>query len=128
MPETPESESRLAKIQKDVEQLKEFMRDSIHDRPDTYKKRVLDALTGHPACVALWLEIDGERSLNEIEDSLKVKGNGIPQPTLWRAAKRLSKGLIYKVKIKGKSPVYAKKVWAQELDIDDYVREQFDVK
>ena len=125
MPETPESEARITKIQKDVEELKEFMRDSIHDKPEVYQKRVLDALTGHPACVTLWLEIDGVRSLNEIEDALKSKGQGVPHATLWRAAKRLCRGLIYKKSAQGKSPVFSKKPWAKELFMDDFVRKKF---
>lgn len=125
MPETPESEARIAKIQKDVEELKEFMRDSIHDKPEVYQKRVLDALTGYPACVTLWLEIDGVRSLNEIEDDLKSRGQVVPHATLWRAAKRLCRGLIYKKSAKGKSPVFSKKPWAKELYMDDFVRKTF---
>jgi hypothetical protein len=125
MPETPESEDRIAKIQKDVEELKDFMHDSFHDKPELYQKRVLDALAGHPACVTLWLEIDGVRSLKEIEEALKLKGLDVPQPTLWRAAKRLSRGLITKKSIKNKSPIFSKKPWAKELDMDDFVRKTF---
>jgi hypothetical protein len=128
MSESPEVNNRIAKIQKDVEQLKEFMRDSIHDRPEVFEKRILNALEGHPACVILWLEIDGHRSLMEIEESLKDEGKPIAHATLWRAAKRLSKGLIYKTGVKGISPVYAKKIWAEELDIDEYVREKFGIE
>jgi len=125
MPETPESEERIAKIQKDVEELKEFMRDSIHDKPEVYKKRILDVLTKYPACVTLWLEIDGVRSLNEIEDALKSKGQSVAHVTLWRAKKRLCKGLIHKISSKGKSPIFSKKPWAKELDIDEFVRKTF---
>lgn len=129
MPESPETESRITKIQKDVEQLKEFMKDSIHDKPEIYEKRVTDALTGYPACVALWLEVDTQRSLMEIEESVNAKGKPINHMTLWRAAKRLNKkGLIYKTGVKGKSPVYSKKTWAEELCIDDFVREKFGVQ
>jgi hypothetical protein len=129
MPETPELEARVAKMQKDLEQVKEFMKDSIHDNPEKYRKRVTDALTGHPACIALWLEVDNQRSLIEIERDLKVKNKTIPHKTLWRAAKRLnSKGLIYKTRIKGKSPIFSKKTWSEELCIDDFVREHFGVQ
>ena len=127
MPETPESEARIAKIQKDVEELKEFMKDSIHDKPEVYRKRVLDALSGNPACIALFLEIDGTRSLSEIEADLKAKGQEFAHATLWRAARRLCRGLIYKIGIKGKSPIYSKKAWAKELYMDDFVREKFRV-
>jgi hypothetical protein len=125
MPESPEAEARIAKIQKDVEELKEYMRDSIHDKPELYEKRVRDALTGHLACVTLWLEIDGVRSLAEIDTALKLSGHGIPNATLWRAAKRLSKGLIFKKSSKSKSPIYSKKPWAKELDMDSFVRKTF---
>jgi hypothetical protein len=124
----PETNNRIVKIQKDVEELKEFMKDSIHDKPEIYEKRVLDALTGHPACAILWLEIDGTRSLIEIEETLKAKGKPVVHMTLWRAADRLSKGLITKVGVKGKSPIYAKKTWAKELRMDDFVREKFGVQ
>lgn len=127
MPETPESEARIAKIQKDVEELKEFMKDNIHDKPEVYKRRILNALSGHPACIALFLEIDGIRSLSEIEADLKAKGQEIAHATLWRAAHRLCRGLIYKIGVKGKSPIYSKKVWAKELYMDDFVREKFRV-
>jgi hypothetical protein len=113
-------------MQKDLEQVKEFMKDSIHDDPEKYQKRVTAALTGHPACIALWLEVDGQRSLMEIEEGLKVKGRQIPHATLWRAAKRLNnKGLIYKIGVKGISPIFSKKTWAEELRMDDFVREKF---
>lgn len=129
MPESPELEARVAKMQKDLEQVKEFMKDTIHDNPEKYQNRVKDALTGYPACISLWLEIDGQRSLIEIEETLKTKGKPVHHMTLWRAAKRLSKrGLIYKNGIKGKSPVFSKKTWADELCIDDFVREEFGVQ
>ncbi len=129
MPETPELEVRVAKMQKDLEQVKEFMKDSIHYAPEKYQKRVTDALTGYPACVTLWLEVDNHRSLIEIERDLKSKNKSVPHKTLWRAAKRLnSKGLIYKTEIKGKSPVFSKKTWSEELGMDDFVREHFGVQ
>jgi len=129
MPESPELEARVAKMQKDLEQVKEFMKDSIHDKPEIYQKRVTDALTGYPACIALFLEVDTQRSLIEIEGSLKTKGKPINHMTLWRAAKRLTnKGLIYKIGVKGISPIYSKKTWADELCMDDFVREKYGVQ
>jgi hypothetical protein len=130
MPETPELEARVAKMQKDLEQVKEYMRDSIHDKPEKYFTRVTDALSGFPACVTLWLEVDGQRSLIEIEEALTAAGKPVNHMTLWRAAKRLSKGrgLIYKTDVKGKSPIYSKKPWAEELCMDDFVREHFGVQ
>jgi Fe2+ or Zn2+ uptake regulation protein len=69
------------------------------------------------------LEIDGMRSISEIEKSLTKQGNRIHTMTLWRASKRLlKKGLIKKVGVNGKSPIYAKKPWAKALDMDSYVR------
>lgn len=129
MPETPELEARVAKMQKDLEQVKEFMKDTIHDDPEKYQNRVKDALTGYPACVSLWLEVDGQQSLIEIEIALKTKGKPVNHMTLWRAAKRLSKrGLIYKTGVKGLSPIFSKKTWAEELCMDDFVREHFGVQ
>lgn len=126
MPESPELEARVTKIQKDVEQLKEFVKNSFHDRRNNYEKRVKDALMNHPNCITLWFEIDDTRSLKEIEKDLKSEGRRIPQPTLWRASLRLFRaGLIDKVGVKRRSPVYAKKQWVKELNIDDYVRETF---
>lgn len=123
MPETPETEARIVKMQKDIEELKEFMKDSLHDRRDAYEKRVKKVLLKYPVCQTLWLEIDGTRSINEIEENLKSAGQTIPHVTLWRYSKRLRKaGLIKKVATKGRSPVYSKKLWAKELNIDDYVR------
>jgi len=128
LPETPELEARVAKMQKDLEQVKDFIKDTIHDDPQKYKKRVFDCLNGHPACIALWLEIDGKRSLMEIENELKTKGKPINHVTLWRASERLSPALVSKVGVKGKSPVYSKKPWADELRMDDFVREKFNVQ
>jgi hypothetical protein len=129
LPESPELENKVAKMQKDLEQVKEFMKDTIHDDPEKYQRRVMDALTGYIACVSLWLEVDSERSLIEIEAALKTNGKPVNHMTLWRAAKRLSKrGLIYKTGVKGISPVFSKKTWAEELDMDDFVREKFNVQ
>lgn len=126
MPETPEAQARIAKLQKDVEELKENMRDSWHDRLDAYKERVAKVIERSRSSAMLWLEIDGIRSLIEIEEALKNEGREIPHVTLWVCSQRLLKaGLIKKVDMKGKSPVYAKKPWAIELGLDDYVREMF---
>lgn len=126
MSESPELEARVAKIQKDVEQLKELWKDDFHERRDRYEKRVREVLEKCPNCVTLWLEIDSIRSMQEIEDTLKWEGQRVPKPSLWRASQRLLKaGLIRKIAMKKRSPVYAKKIWATELDIDDFVRETF---
>jgi len=126
MPESPELEARVAKIQKDVEQLRELWKDDFHERRDRYEERVRKVLEKCPNCVTLWLEIDSIHSLQEIENALKQQGRRIPHPSLWRASQRLVKaGLIRKISTKRKSPVYTKKIWATELDIDDFVRKTF---
>ena len=126
MPETPETEAHIAKMQKDIEELKDFMKDSFHDRRETYEKRAEKVLSKYPFCLTLWLEIDGIRSINEIEEDLKSAGQIVSHVTLWRSSKRLLRaGLIKKVATKGRSPVYSKKLWAKELNIDDYVRKRF---
>ncbi len=126
MPETPETEAHIAKMQKDIEELKEAMRDNWHERRKSYENRVKRVLEKYPNCATLWLEIDGVRSMDEIEDTLVSEGRKIPHVTLWRYSKRLIEaGLIKKVGVKGRSPVYSKKPWATELRIDDYVRSTF---
>lgn len=126
MPESPEIEARVSKIQKDVEQLKEFMKDSFHDRRDHYEKRVRKVLEKHLICIILWLEIDGIRSFKEVEDDIKLEGRNIPHVSLWRAKERLLRaGLIKKIGMKRRSPVFTKKPWAKELNIDDFVRKAF---
>jgi len=126
MPETPETEARIAKMQKDIEELKEAMRDSWHERRESYENRVRNVLERCPNCITLWLEIDGTRSVKEIEENLASEGRKIPHVTLWWSNKKLLKaGLITKVGVKGGSPIYSKKPWAKELRIDDYVRSMF---
>lgn len=126
MPETPETEARIAKMQKDIEELKEAMTDTWHDRRAMYENRVRKVLEKYPNCVKLWLEIDDIRSLKEIEEYLESTGQKIPHVTLWWSSQKLLKdGLIKKVAKKGRSPVYSKKPWAKELNIDDFVRKTF---
>jgi len=123
MPETPETHDRAVKIQKDVEELKEDLQDTWHLNRDRYEKMVTDVLHGDSNCTTLYLEIDGFRSVKEIEDSLSASGCRISQPTLWRASQKLMRGgLIRKVGVKSKSPIFAKKRWAVALHLDDYVR------
>jgi len=125
MPETPDLHARVTKLQKDVEEIKEEMEDSWHERRDIYEKRVSKVLEGDKNATVLYLQIDGSRSISEIENSLSMSGQRIAHKTLWMATKRLLKaGLIKKVGIKGKgsSPIYARKPWAKALDIETYVR------
>jgi hypothetical protein len=119
----PDTHERITKLQKDVEDIKEELEDQWHERRVTYEERVRKTLEGDRNAAVLYLEVDGLRSLREIEVDLGKTENHIPQPTLWRASKRLQKnGLIKKVGVKGKSPIFAKKPWAKALDVDDYVR------
>lgn len=125
MPETPDLHERVTKLQKDVEEIKEEMEDSWHERRGIYEKRVSKALEGDKNATVLYLQIDGSRPISEIENSLNISGQRIPHKTLWMAIQRLKKaGLINKVAIRGKgsSPIYTKKPWAKALDIDTYVR------
>ncbi|MCW3986463.1 MAG: hypothetical protein NWE91_08690 [Candidatus Bathyarchaeota archaeon] len=119
----PDTHERITKLQKDVEEIKEELEDQWHERRSNYESRIRKALEGDKNATILYLEIDGVRSIKEIEKSLASQGNRIPTMSLWRASKRLLKnGLIKKVGVKGKSPIYAKKPWAKALDLDSYVR------
>lgn len=119
----PNTHERITKLQKDVEEIKEELEDQWHERKSTYEERVRKALEGDKNATVLYLEVDGVRSIKEIEKDLINRQNRIPTMSLWRASKRLRKnGLVKKVGVKGKSPVYAKKPWAKALDLDNYVR------
>lgn len=123
---SPEGEARIAKIQRDVEELKEAMRDNWYDRRETFEKRISKVLSKFPDCVSFWLEIDEIRSRKEIEDDLRSEGKPIPHTTMLRTSDRLLKaGLIRKIGTKGKSPIFSKKLWAKELNLDEYVRKEF---
>jgi len=119
----PDTHERITKLQKDVEEIKEELEDQWHERRSTYEERVRKALEGYRNATVLYLEIDGVRSIREIEKDLINQKSRIPNASLWRGSKRLRKnGLIKKVGVKGKSPVYARKPWAKVLDLDNYVR------
>jgi hypothetical protein len=125
MPESPELESRVVKLQKDVEEIKDELQDSWHERKDVYLSRIRNALGKNPNASQLFLQIDGTRSMNEIEDALMASGRSIPHVTLWRSSKILvSNGLVKQVGVKGTSPVFAKKPWALSLSVDEYVRKE----
>lgn len=109
----------------DVEEIKEELEDSWHKKREEYEARVKKTLDGNVNACQLFLEIDGFRSVNEIEDSLNSREKRIPHATLWRAARLMARnGLIRKVGIKGRSPIYSKKPWVKALAIDDYVRHE----
>jgi hypothetical protein len=119
----PDVHERLTKLQKDVEEIKEELEDQWHERRASYEERVRKALEGDKNATILYLEIDGIRSIKEIERDLANQQRRIPTMTLWRASQRLlKKGLIKKVGVKGRSPIYAKKPWAKALDMDSYVK------
>ena len=89
------------------------------DRIEAIKKNLLKDKNA----TALFFEIDGKRSMIEIEKDLQGKGINIIHMTLWRASLRLVKGgIIRKKGVKGSSPIYEKKPWAIALDMDDYVQ------
>ena len=119
----PDTHERITKLQKDVEDIKEELEDQWHEKKSTYEERVRKTLEGDKNATVLYLEIDCVRSIREIERDLASRQNRIPTMSLWRASQRLlKKGLIKKVGVKGKSPIYAKKPWAKALDLDSYVR------
>ncbi len=109
----------------DVEEIKEELEDGWHKRREEYETRVRKTLGGNANACQLFLEIDGVRSINEIEDSLNSGGKRVPHATLWRAAKLMIRtGLIRKVGINGRSPIYSKKPWVKALGLDDYVKQR----
>jgi predicted Zn-dependent protease len=122
----PDTHERITKLQKDVEQIKEELQDQWHERRPIYEDRIRKTLSRDKNAAILFLEMDGKRSMIEIERDLAAKQITIIHMTLWRASLRLVKaGLITKVDVKGTSPVYSKKQWAIVLDMDDYVRTEF---
>jgi hypothetical protein len=123
MPVDLDTHERVTKLQKDVEEIREELEDQWHEKEESYQNRVRKALDKNKNATVLYLEIDGVRSLTEIEKHLISQQKRIPTMSLWRVAKHLNRsGLIRKVGVKGKSPIFAKKPWAKALDIDDYVR------
>ena len=125
MSETPETHDRIAKMQMDIEELKAELQDTWHLNRERYRKLVKDVLQGNPNSITLYLEIDGVRSIKEIEDSLATSEQKISHATLWRASQRLLRGgLIRKVGVRSRSPIFAKKPWALALRMDDYVRKK----
>ena len=119
----PDTHERITKLQKDIEDIKEELEDQWHEKRSTYEERVRKALEGDKNATTLYLEIDGVRSIKEIEKNLASQQRRIPTMSLWRASQKLlKKGLIKKMGVKGKSPIYKKKPWAKALDLDSYVR------
>jgi hypothetical protein len=119
----PDTHKRITELQKDVSMIKQELEDQWHERRNVYEERVKKTLTGDKNATILFLEIDGLRSINEIEKELATTNRRIPHKSLWRACSRLKRdGLIVKTDIKGKSLVYSKRPWAMALDIDSYVR------
>lgn len=126
MVETNELFERVARMQKDIEDLKAGQEDIFFIEKDRYLNRVKTCLETNQNNVITYLEIDGIRSVSEIESDLKKIDKPIAHRTIWNALNRLIKdGLIEKIDQKGKSPVFSKRKWAKTLHIDDYVRSQF---
>lgn len=126
MPETPEASRHIAQMQKDIEELKEHMRDDWHDDREKYENRIRKVLEKCPSCTKVWFAIDGLRSVKEIIDYLQTNGEKISVMTVHRCCNRLKRnGIIKKTSTKGKSIVYSKKNWAIALDLDDFVRQNF---
>ena len=126
MPETPESHASIKKIQKDIEELKENQQNNWHLNKEKYISLIKKVLEGNESRILLFLEIDGFRSLSEIIKDSFLSQYQLSQPTLWRASQKLVKGgLIKKVNMKSRSPVYQWKPWIEVLNLDDYVRKNF---
>lgn len=123
MPETPETHNHVVKMQKDIEELKEDIQDTWHLNRERYEKMVREMFEDDKKCAFFYLEVDGVRTLKEIETDLALKGRKISQPTISRACSKLiKKGFIEKVGVK-RSGIFKKKRWATALHMDDYVRE-----
>jgi len=121
----PDTHERITKLQRDVEEIKEELQDQWHHRRGDFEQRVRKCLENDNNAIALFFEIDAERTMDEIETALAIAGKRVPHVSLWRASKKLeSGGLIKKVGVKGKSPVYAKRPWVKALDMDNYVRKE----
>ncbi len=119
----PDTHKRITELQKDVSMIKQELEDQWHERRNVYEDRIRKTLVDDKNATRLFLEIDGLRSINEIEQQLVASNRRIPHKSLWRACLRLKKdGLIIKTDAKGKSLVYSKRPWAAALDIDSYVR------
>jgi hypothetical protein len=129
MSETSELYERVAKMQHDIEDLKEGQEDIFFNQRDLYKTRIKLCLEKNKNNVTLYLAIDGVRSISKIESDLNQSGKRIAHKPLWAASLQLFKdGLILKIGQKRGSPIYAKKKWAKTLQIDDYVKSEFKIE
>lgn len=129
MSETSELYERVAKMQHDIEDLKEGQEDIFFNQIDLYKNRIKSCLGRNKNNVTLYLAIDGVRSISKIESDLNQNGKRIAHKTLWTASIQLFKdGLISKIGQNRGSPIYAKKKWAKTLHIDDYVKTEFKIE
>lgn len=125
----PETATRIAKLEKNVEEIRDALRDNYFDREEHYINRINNALKKKLNDTILLLHIDGFRSLHEIEKDLIETGRTIPTTTLWRSSKRLvAKGLIAKIGVKGTSPIYDVQLWIKLLKIKDYIRRNYNLE
>jgi len=129
LPETEDLNVKVSKMQKDIEEIKVALREDYYENPDKYKKRLDDVLSKRKESPLLWLQIDGFRSINEIELDLKTNGQEVPHTNIWRASEDMRKaGVVVKIGVKKRSPIYDKKLWAKELDLDTYVKDKYGLK
>lgn len=113
----------ILKIRYELEEIKEELYDQWHANREQYIKRVDNALAGNPLRIKIFFAIDSIKSVKEIETEVKA-----PHVSVWRAFKHLHKeGLTRKVGSKSGSPIYAKKLWAKALNIDEYVKEKYQI-
>jgi hypothetical protein len=128
MSESEDLNLKVTKMQRDIKEIKDALRDNYYEDISKYKRRLDNALSKRKEAPILYLEIDGFRCTSEIESNLTSIGKEIPHTNAWRAFNDMKReGIIFKKGVKGRSPIYDKKLWAKELDLDNYVRNKYDV-
>lgn len=121
MPETPDLYEEVRKIRKELEDVKQAQENDWLLNRSRYERLVEDVLAGKTLRIKVFLAVDGFKSVMEIKNDVQA-----PHTTVWRVFKHLEKGgLIFKIGSKSKSPIYAKKRWAQVLHIDDYLETKY---
>ena len=108
-----------------MEEIKEELQDQWHHRRKEFEERVMACLANDNNATTLFLQVDGTRSIDEIEKAFVAEGKPIPHVSLWRACKKLEGcGLLKKVGVKGRSPIFDMRPWARALDMDSFVRKR----